>query len=242
MRSTNRLTSVAVAGTVLLALTACSSTDQTATEGGPLAAKKNDLQPATSQGPADETFGTMKVSGLLTKPYLKPSIEEFIKAWESGNSPRPVHDVVIGTVANAQSRVGGEPGSNEVTTDSTITVESSARRTNPSQVVVSEWGGVVPLRKVREDFEGKGQAPLTDEDLDKTVNYEVEGRTMSQRGQRVVVIMGPPTTDGSAPSARIRLVESDPGTFTWPGEKPNPNWPDTFTVADIQSWQKMVTD
>ncbi len=167
--------------------------------------------------------------GALIAPYFVPSLKEF-------EADPYVVGVIEGRVTDAMAEVSEDQN----TVNTVVTVEvSQGWGTSESTIKVVEPGGVVPLRDVRSQFEGKEwQKPLTDEDLGQQVDYQMEGFPHTHIGDHVVMFLA----DRSAKEGIFNLaagltVSPDGQGYTWPGgDSPNPEWPREFSDAEVTSY------
>ncbi|HPU12719.1 MAG TPA: hypothetical protein PLQ19_02885 [Aeromicrobium sp.] len=212
----------------LLLLTACSETPP------------NDGTEASSQSsttPVSQTDGevahVVTMIGDRIRIYADPTLEQFVEE-------EMIANVLVGQVTKTEAVVS-QPGNH---VETILTVQVAAQRNGgPTTVYVRERGGVVPLSKVRSDFEGKLGRVLADGELEKLVDYRVEDVEHAAQGDEVLLIVA---TDDSAdrPGSYVsmgRLVRRagdrgiDPveATYEWAGMSPNEAWVKSVVAKDL---------
>lgn len=136
----------------------------------------------------------IRAHATLIGPYFLPTLEEFSRSWF-------VTGVIEGDVIDAVTDVRDEQGS--VGTTLTMRVDRGWGVIGP-MVTTSEYGGVIALRRVRSNFEGKdGQKSLTEADLDRPVEYRMEGFPPTHVGDHVVMFLARKEDGTSALAAKL---------------------------------------
>jgi hypothetical protein len=220
MRALIGLTAAAAA----LGLAACSST-----------VAEDDSAPAPAQiTPSQDTEKVkaryqVQAEGAMIKQFSLPTFAEFV------HDPY-VSNVIVGTVEASRTTVS-HPGT-AVETVLTITVEDSKESTGQT-VTAREYGGIVTVEQVRDDFEAKLDRKLKKE-LTETVDYQWEGVPHAHVGDRVLLAVTDDASDAADYLTLTRLVSTDTATsraasasYDWDGEPPNPAWGGTVTPADL---------
>lgn len=167
--------------------------------------------------------------GSLIRQFSLPTLAEFVR------DPY-VSNVIVGTV-EASRTIVLQPD-NSVETVLTVAVEDSKVST-AKMVTAREYGGVVSVEEVRDDFESKIGRKLAKKELSEKVEYHSEGVPRAQVGDRVLLAVA---DDGSGladytvltrlESAASTATRSAEVSFEWPGEPPNPAWRGV-TPADL---------
>lgn len=126
----------------------------------------------------------VQTEGALIRQFSLPTFAEFVQ------DPH-VSNVVIGTVEASRTTVS-QPGS-AVETILTITVESS-RESSATTVTAREYGGIVNVEQVRDDFETKLGRKLTKKELAEKVDYQWGGVSHAQIGDHVLLAVSEDTS------------------------------------------------
>lgn len=164
----------------------------------------------------------IRAQATLIRQYFLPTLKDF------AHDPF-VTGVIEGDVTDAVTTIRDEQGS----VGTTLTVQvKRGWGVSGTTIAVTEYGGVVPLRKVRSSFEGKEwQKPLTEDDLARPVEYRMERFPPTHVGDHVVLLVTT-ASDGTYALA-AKLVQS--GTsFGWAeDEAPNQIWARQYTTAEV---------
>jgi len=175
--------------------------------------------------PAAEKPVVVRGEGALIKPYGAKSLREFAA------NPYVV-GVVRGTVTKVDSQANDV---GYVTSILAVSVRRGLGFKAGSMIQVSEPGGVVPMSEVRSDFEGKDwQEPLTDEDLSRMVDYQMEGFPHSSVGDDVVMFLAEGGGEGVYTLA-TKLVPRGDGFRFEHDDAPNPAWGTDVSAATVDT-------
>ena len=219
-----------VAAAAVLALGGCAAHAPSDSDPRSLAATGADDAPTARPEPAPlagqkagQKALVVRGEGALIRPYAAGSLGEFA-------ADPYVVGVVRGTVTKVEARANDE---GSVSSILTVEVGPGPGPKAGSTIRVSEPGGVVPMREVREQFEGKDwQEPLTAADLSRTVDYRMEGFPHSAVGEEIVMLLAEGAGDGVY-SLAAKLVPKGAGFGFVDDEPPNPNWsPDVPATVD----------
>ncbi|HWU33463.1 MAG TPA: hypothetical protein VN108_11345 [Marmoricola sp.] len=164
----------------------------------------------------------INAQATLIKPYFLPTLEDFAR------DPF-VTAVIEGDVTNAVTGVLDEQDS----VGTTLTVDVvRGWGVSGKTIEVTEYGGVLPLRKVRRSFEGKDwQQPLSEADLDRPVEFRMEGFPPTHVGDHVLLLLTTRQDGGYGLAAK--LVRSG-WFYGWAeGEAPNARWAGSFLAGQV---------
>lgn len=178
--------------------------------------------PSPASKPAQRPPIKVRAQATLVAPYAAPTLKEFSRSWF-------VIAAVEGNVTDAVTEVRDEQDS--VGTTLSISVERGWG-VSGTTITATEYGGVVPLRAVRNSFEGKEwQKPLTEADLDRPVEYRMEGFPPTHAGDHVVLFLTR-KEDGTFAIA-AKLLGNGPAYGWAEGEAPNEAWAKEYSGAEI---------
>lgn len=220
-----RLRIALTAAAATLGLVGCSSTDGADRPAGMSA----QVAPSPSSQEVKAKYD-VQATGTLIRQFSLPTFAEFVQ------DPH-VSNVVVGTVEASRATVS-QPG-NAVETILTIAVESS-KESSKVTVTAREYGGIVNVGQVRDDFESKLGRKLTKKDLAEKVDYQWEGVPHAQIGDQVLLAVTEDASGAADYTTLTRLASTAPAasgadstSFDWPGEPPNPAWDTAVTLADL---------
>lgn len=220
-----RLLIAFTAAAATLGLAACSSTDAA----DPPAGTPAQIAPSQDTQEVKARYQVQTESALI-RQFSLSTFAEFVQ------DPH-VSNVVVGTVEASRATVS-KPGTT-VETILTITVESS-KEASATTVTAREYGGIVNVEQVRDDFESKLGRKLTKKELAEKVDYQWEGVPHAQIGDHVLLAVTEDTSRAADYTTLTRLAsaasttsKADSTSFNWPGEPPNPAWDTAVIPADL---------
>lgn len=166
----------------------------------------------------------------LIRQFSLPTFAEFVQ------DPH-VSNVVVSTVEASRTTVS-QPD-DAVETILRIAVESS-KESSATTVTAREYGGIVNVGQVRDDFESKLGRKLNKKELAEKVDYQWEGVPHAKIGDHVLLAVVEDTSGTADYTTLTRLAstasatsEADSIQFNWPGAPPNPAWDTAVTPADL---------
>lgn len=161
------------------------------------------------------------------RAYGLPSLDDFV-------ADPFVVGVVQGKVTASRTVVSDDQST--VHTVLTVRVSHGGGLKGGQIIEVSELGGIVHLREVRSQFEGKEwQEPLTEAQLDQLVDFQMEDTPHTSVGDELVFLLAGKDENNGVYALAAKLA---PGgkEFGWVGHAPNPAWQANVSNTDVQRY------